>query len=246
MMRNRIFPAGIVVTLMVLGLVYRWWSQGPEEYGEYVPVRCIQGMAPGQSCVQKELNAQERAALTKGKKQHDDGSFEVSVSSERLKLVDLAIATTEKSKSKRQEEQLPAVRREASRCAAGNFSVLALVPEFPGRWSAVYRTQEGRRMLFSRYDFYASGGGLGSFEYLLRSRVNGRPATLMLMNSVHGNTRMWEVLWEGDGVSFELEVEDVKSKDAHGEPYTANGVLQIASMLDASCHWARARIDELH
>jgi hypothetical protein len=41
----------------------------------------------------------------------------------------------------------------------------------------------------------------------------------MLMNGVRGDSRMWEALWEANGVTFDLDVEDAGKKDAAGDPH---------------------------
>jgi len=228
--------------LLLGGYAYWWWTGLPEEYGAYVPVRCLEETPEGQSCIQRTITEEERIALVKGRKEHADGVFEISVSGDRLDVIDPAIKVGNSYKRRSQTDQFSSVRQEALRCANGAFDLLAIIPEFPGRWSAVYRTKEGRRMLFVRYDFRTVGGKMGSFEYMLRSRINGNPATLVLMNSVRGHERMWATSWTAGGVDFELEIEDVKTHGVAGKPYTPAEVLEMASVLDANCHWSRSTV----
>jgi len=207
-----------------------------------VPVQCLEETPEGQSCIQKTITEEERIALVKGRKQHADGTFEITVSGDRLDVIDSAIKAANTYKKGKKADQLSSVRQEALRCANEAFDLLAIIPEFPGRWSAVYGTKKGRRMLFVRYDFRAAGGKMGSFEYMLRSRINGNPATLVQMNSVRGNARMWATVWKADGVAFELEIEDVRTQDASGKPFTSVEILEMASILDANCHWERSAV----
>ncbi|GAA7768910.1 hypothetical protein HpMS107_49780 [Helicobacter pylori] len=242
MKRYKYLALFLAVSLLV-GAIYLWWTGVPEGYGEYVAVRCLEDTPSGQSCIQKEITTEERIALTKGKKQHDDGTFEVSVTQKRLDVINSALKAANESRTGSRRNLLKSVRQEALRCAGGAFELLAVIPEFPGRWSAVFRTKEGRRMLFVRYDFFAAGGSMGRFEYLLRSKVNGNSAILMLMNGVRGDSRMWEALWEANGVTFDLDVEDAGKKDAAGDPYTSAQVLDMASTFDRNCHWSRDKIE---
>lgn len=230
-----ILMALIAAILTGLGAVI-WWATSPAEYGAYVSIECLKDTKSGESCVQKDITPEEERALMKGRVLTESGYFEIVGSGRDFRIIEDVIRVAEKEAGGVEREVLEKVRSEAAQCGAGAFKPTHVVPEFPGRWSAVYDLGDGRRALLTRDDFYAAGGALGSFEYLLRTKVNGNPSTTILLRQRRGTKRLWLLTWESKGVAFELSLDDKRPpNDSFAE------VLGTASIIDRHCHWDRPK-----
>lgn len=233
--KNIVLIALIVAILTGLGAVV-WWAASPVEYGAFVPIECLKETKSGESCVQKDITPEEERALMKGRTLAEGGYFEMVGYGRDFRIIDEVIRIAAKEAGGAEREMLEKVRSEAAQCGAGAYKPTHVVLEFPGRWSAVYDIGDGRQALLTRDDFYATGGGVGSFEYLLRTKVNGNPSTTILLRQRRGTKRLWLLTWESKGVAFELSLDDETPPN-----YSLTDVLGTASMIDRHCHWDRPK-----
>lgn len=200
----------------------------------------MDSISDGESCVQRDISEEERRALEEGRVKAEGGYDQITTSQGMLGIIDDAVGESASIKHRKSREpDFLKAKGEAGRCGADNFRLTDFISEFPGRWSAVYETKLKKRILLVRNDFYAFGGKHGSFDSALRFSVNGRRATVVLMSGTRGDKRLWLVTWVGDGVSFELNLEDVAVADGQSKAYAVGDVLDIASQLDKECHWKR-------
>lgn len=183
--------------------------------------------------------------LDHGRVWASDGYSKVVSSYGMMNVVNTAIEVAKKRKSGiRDQAKFDEAMIEARKCMPKNFQVLGLIPPRSGRWEAIYRNQLGRDILLARSDFYASGGRVGAFAHMMRVAVNGNPATVVLLVPKWGSARLWEVVWDVDGINFELSVEDESPNNQQETTYSIHDVLNIASEIDRNCHWPREKLPQ--
>jgi len=237
-LRYLLIGAFAILILFVGGTVIRW-GMSPAHYGAYVHIKCIENTEDGNSCIQRDITSDERRALMHGRALADGGYFEMVGAGRDFRIIDDVIEISTRETMNVDDEVHKKVRSEVGRCG-GAFRTISVLPEFPGRWSGVYDVGGGRRGLLTRYDFFAVGGRLGSFEYLLRTSVNGNPASTVLLRQKRGAKRLWMITWESRGVAFELSLDDQGPSN-----YSLADVMNIASIIDKQCHWERAKYQPL-
>lgn len=231
----------LICTFAIVLLTALCWARyfSPSQLGAVVRMKCMDTLPAGESCVQKDITEEERIQLIKGREETKEGYFKVVGPGSIFELVDNAVGAANSLREAVSSSQLSKARAEGERCAGSSLRLTHVVPEMPGRWSAVYATATGRRVLLVRDDFYANGGAAGAFEYMQRVKVNQAPAVATLLRPMYGKRRLWMVSWVSSGVSFELNLEDEVGADGG---YSLDDVLIIASGIDHRCTWQRPKL----
>lgn len=235
---KKIISACVVAIILLAALCWVWYSS-PSQLGAIVKAKCLDNLPAGQSCVQKEITEDERVQLIKGREETKEGYFKVVGPASLFNLVDNAIDAANSLQKAGKSSRLPNARAEAAQCAGSSLRLTHVLPEIPGRWSAVYATAAGKRILLVRDDFYGNGGAAAYFEYMQRVKVNQSAAVATLLRPRHGKRRLWMVSWTSSGVAFELNLEDEAGADGS---YSLHDVLMIASEIDHRCTWERPKL----
>lgn len=234
---KRTLISGILcIVFLAAGAAAWWWSIPGSDYGAYVPIACMAQIADGESCIQKEISDAEKSALMRGRSFDEAGYFKITGTSKDFEVIQDVFEVSQKESGKFDAVALARARAEAAKCGKPQ-ALLAVLPEFSGRWSAIYRAPGGRRLLLTRYDFFGTGGRLARFEYMLRSAVNENPASVVQIKERFGGKKLWLIKWASKGVSFELYVEP---SDGGGQVSFAEA-LDLASTVDTNCHWWREK-----
>lgn len=235
------YGALVVLLTLLSGAAVYWYLAKFTSYKQpgYTPIACIEDISPGESCIQKEITERERKILMGDDVFDADGYVRARGSSGYLSLVDSAIAESRRLAKKKLDANIEA---QAKRCGGPRRSVIGSIPEFPGRWSAIYALDGGaRRMLLSRTDFWSYDGKSAQFGLRLKFSVNGSPAAIVLTRSRDSGPALWDIIWVRSGVRFELSVEDSVADD-RPQHYTPGQLIQLAESIDGACHWQREKL----
>lgn len=228
-----------LITISAVGgtLWYKGWFDS-YRYPGYLPIACLERISPGESCVQQGMSESEREIIM-GDDSFDHGGYVVSKA--RPGYLNLIGAAMDESNRLRDRSSKSPALQEMKRCGGGR-ELIGAIPEFPGRWSALYRLGEGRMML-TRTDFWSYGGKSGKFDVGLNFKVHGAPASLTLTRESADGPALWDIGWVREGVSFGATIED-RVKDDRPLHYAPRELIQLAEAIDGVCHWSREKLPD--
>ena len=100
--------------------------------------------------------------------------------------------------------------------AFSQMQFLGFLPEGVGTYRAtrLWRDRSGTLVMLTEWDYRASGGGITTFSEFQTERVNGMPATLVLVRAPSSSAGMWVMGWTTDRKNYELYVSEPQLADA--------------------------------